>query len=234
MAKSKQDSNGHDGLNDLDLQIKKRQLDKLALEMKKLALENAELEGKRWRRIPLFVSIGTLVVLLLTGSISYLTGDIHASFVKLDNMQHDLEARTKLLESEHARVTKQDERIKADNVDLAAKNASLAAENERNKAALAKADAERQSNFITSFALSSSAALALAADAKPKIQDEQSLKPKSAMPNDLLSKSIPYRALLNKQDAKPSFEALSSFRVPTRPKQPESWYSRLKKVFSSD
>src|SRR5262249_17469768 len=95
---------------------------KKALELRKLALEIADLERRWWQRPVYILSALPTLLAIFALSVGFLNGFFSAQLTKLDNQKHDLEGEIREFERTRDDLRAQIEKARAD---LAVKEVSL-------------------------------------------------------------------------------------------------------------
>jgi septal ring factor EnvC (AmiA/AmiB activator) len=85
--------------------------EKGSLELRKLALEIADLERSWWKR-PAYI-LGALPTLLALGTVlvAVFSGYFQAAYIKLENQRHDIEAQVKEFEAKREDLHKQNDKL---------------------------------------------------------------------------------------------------------------------------
>lgn len=91
-----------------ELQVQK------ALELRKLALEIAELERPWWKRPNYILAALPTLLAIVALSVGFLNGFFSAQLTKLENQRHALELQVKEFETTKEQLRKENEQLKKD------------------------------------------------------------------------------------------------------------------------
>jgi cell division protein FtsB len=90
---------------------------KTPLELKKLALEIAELERPWWKRPTYILAALPTLLAIFALTVGFINGYFSASLTKLDNQKHDLQAEIKQFEETRNTLVAQNEKLRQEVLD---------------------------------------------------------------------------------------------------------------------
>lgn len=95
--------------------------EKDSLELRKLALEIADLERPWWKRPAYVLAALPTLLAVIALSVGFLNGYFSAQLTKLDNQKHDLEAQIKQFEGTRNDLVSQNEKLQKDVIEKESK-----------------------------------------------------------------------------------------------------------------